>query len=354
MPDALFERLVSFRIDPPGVALSFAQRLAHENGWSLAFAQRAIAEYFRFVWLAMRAGHPVTPSPAVDEVWHLHLCYTRSYWDELCGQVLQRPLHHGPTRGGAAEDAKYVDWYARTLASYREHFGEPPADLWPAPSERFRGGIPRKVDARSHWVVSKVRVRALLGSGARVAAMAALLVLTVGCVDLSKPDSVAVLGFAMVGVFFLVGVVLMVVLGRSAQRRPVGGKQRRRGDAASGCGGAGGCGYAGGAFGPHGLHGHGAGMMGVPPLLPGHGGHGVHGQDAHGPGHGHGKADGAEHGHGHDHDHGGHGDGQSHGGGDAGAGGGDSGGGGGDSGGSSGCGGGGGGCGGGGGGGGGD
>lgn len=344
MPDALFDHLVSFRIDPPGVALSFAQRLAHENGWSQPFAERAIAEYFRFVWLAMRAGHPVTPSPAVDEVWHLHLCYTRSYWDELCEKVLPRPLHHGPTLGGAVEDAKYADWYARTLASYREHFGEPPADVWPAPGERFRGGIPRKVDARSHWVVSKARVSSLLGRGARMAAMAALLVLAVGCVDLSKPDSVALLGFGLVGAFFLFGVVMMVVLRRSAQRRQGGGLHRRRGDANSGCGGAGGCGFVGGAFGPHGLHGHGAGAMGVPPLLPGHDGRGGHGHGAHGHGHGHehGKPDGDAHGHGHDH--GGHGDGHGHGAGDAGTGGGDSGGGGGDSGGSSGCGGGGGGC----------
>ena len=333
MPDALFDRLVSFRIDPPGVALSFAQRLARENGWSLALAQRAIAEYFRFVWLAMRAGHPVTPSPVVDEVWHLHLCYTRSYWDELCGQVLQRPLHHGPTLGGAAEDAKYVDWYARTLASYREHFGEPPADVWPAPSERFRGGIPRKVDARSHWVVSKARVRSLLGRGARALALAALLLLTVGCVDLSNPDSVAALGFTLVGAFFLFGVLLMVVFARATRRRADAGPRRRR-DAGAGCGGAGGCGFHAGGVGP-GLHGFGAGAAGVPPFLPVHDGHGGSGHGA-----GHGKDDGEGHGHGHDH--GGHGDGHGQGGGDAGSGGGDSGGG--DGGGSSGCGGGGGGC----------
>ena len=342
MPDALFERLVSFRIDPPGVALSFAQRLAHENGWSLAFAQRAIAEYFRFVWLAMRAGHPVTPSPAVDEVWHLHLCYTQSYWEDLCAKVLPRPLHHGPTRGGAGEDAKYADWYARTLASYREHFGEPPADLWPAPSERFRGGIPRKVDARSHWVVSKARVRSLLAGGARVAAAAALLLLTVGCVDLSKPDSVMTLGITIVGGFFLFGIVMMVVFVRIAQRANRA-NPRRRADAKSGCGGAGGCGFPVGGLGLHGhghAHGHGSGLPPVLPVHDGHG-HGVHGHGAHGHGgdrdHGHG------HGHGHGNGHG-HGDGQGHGGDAGSSGGGDSGGGGGDSGGSSGCGGGGGGC----------
>ena len=117
MHDSLLSQLESFAVDVPDVDLSFTRRLARENGWSHAFAERAVREYLRFVWLAMRAGHPVTPSPAVDEVWHLHLCYTRSYWDELCGKVLGRPLHHQPTRGGAAEDAKFHDQYARTLAS---------------------------------------------------------------------------------------------------------------------------------------------------------------------------------------------------------------------------------------------
>ena len=78
---------------------------------------RAIEEYKRFVFLAMAAGHPVTPLDEVDQVWHLHLCYTRSYWEDLCGEVLRAPLHHGPTRGGAAERARFDDQYRRTLAS---------------------------------------------------------------------------------------------------------------------------------------------------------------------------------------------------------------------------------------------
>jgi hypothetical protein len=46
-------------------------------------------------------------------------------------------LHHGPTRGGAAESRKYRSWYDNTLESYRRYFGEPPQDLWPAAVERF-------------------------------------------------------------------------------------------------------------------------------------------------------------------------------------------------------------------------
>ena len=96
----LWQRIAAFEFDPVDAALPFSRRLARDNGWSDAFAQRAVEEYRRFVFLAMVAGHPVTPSDEVDQVWHLHLCYTRSYWEDLCGEVLPRPLHHGPTRGG--------------------------------------------------------------------------------------------------------------------------------------------------------------------------------------------------------------------------------------------------------------
>ena len=155
--DPLLGRLQALSLDAPGAALSFTQRLARENGWPLAFAGLVVAEYRRFLYLAVRAGHPVTPSDAVDQAWHLHLVYTDSYWNDLCGSILGRPLHHGPTRGGREEAAKYTDWYERTLASYRRIFGEqPPARVWPRSSERF-GEAPyfRRINTRRHWVIPK-------------------------------------------------------------------------------------------------------------------------------------------------------------------------------------------------------
>src|SRR5262245_63811110 len=107
----LYNRLMTFEIDEPGVELTFARRLARENGWDLLYAERVIAEYKRFLLLACEAGHVVSPSEDVDQAWHLHLTYTRSYWDGLCREVLGRPLHHGPTKGGAAEQAKFIDLY---------------------------------------------------------------------------------------------------------------------------------------------------------------------------------------------------------------------------------------------------
>ena len=134
----LWQRLEAFRVGRGDEALTFERRLARENGWTLAKAERVFAEYRRFVYLAMTAGHPVTPSEDVDQAWHLHLTYTRSYWHDLCRDTLGRDLHHGPTEGGRAEGAKFFDWYGRTLESYRRLFGEDPdPEVWPAPVARF-------------------------------------------------------------------------------------------------------------------------------------------------------------------------------------------------------------------------
>lgn len=140
----LWQALKGFVVDEPGAELTFVKRLAEENRWSLTFAERVFDEYKRFLYLAIAADHPASPSDAVDQVWHLHLAYTRSYWNELCGKILKRELHHLPTQGGRAENEKHSDLYTRTLKSYELTFGQmPPSDIWPSakqsslPKEKF-------------------------------------------------------------------------------------------------------------------------------------------------------------------------------------------------------------------------
>lgn len=134
----VWQRLALYSIGPDHAALSFAQRLARENGWSLPHAERVIEEYKRFCFLAMTAGHEVTPSDAVDQAWHLHLTYTRDYWERFCPEILGKPLHHGPTAGGDAERHRFFEQYALTLKAYEAAFGEaPPADLWPDARRRL-------------------------------------------------------------------------------------------------------------------------------------------------------------------------------------------------------------------------
>ncbi len=152
----LWERISAFELDDPDATLTFSGRLARENGWELEFALRAIEEYKRFMFLLCVSGHPCTPSDEVEQVWHLHLIYTRSYWQAFCGRVLGREIHHGPTLGGAEEHDKFTDQYERTKRSYTERFGHaPPMDLWPPGSTRFTRTNFKRVDLDAHWVLRK-------------------------------------------------------------------------------------------------------------------------------------------------------------------------------------------------------
>jgi hypothetical protein len=128
----LWARLETMEIDPPDATTRFHHRLKQYNKWTDEFAGRATKEYRRFLYLAARARHPVTPSDTVDQAWHLHLIYTRHYWEELCGKILGLQLHHEPSAGGAVESSKFERQYEQTIENYKAAFGEtPPADIWP-------------------------------------------------------------------------------------------------------------------------------------------------------------------------------------------------------------------------------
>ena len=133
----LYQRLQMYELHDPDHEIGFVDHLMRNNGWSHGFALRAIEEYKRFVFLAMVADHPVTPSDQIDQVWHLHLLYSDAYWNDFCPRVLGRPLHHQPARGGAEQRQHFQLLYRATIASYRTYFGDPPVDLWPPVDVRF-------------------------------------------------------------------------------------------------------------------------------------------------------------------------------------------------------------------------
>jgi len=255
-------RIQAFSPDEPGVAFPFSARLAEENGWTREHARRVLREYLRFVYLAMTAGHPVTPSLAVDEAWHLHLTYTRSYWEEMCGRVLGRPLHHDPTRGGSDEEAKFAGWYARTLATYRAAFGEePPAEIWPRP----------RAEAAPAPVAP---VRAARSGGVPLFAAALLAaVLTGACVGMDAGDV-----FTGTLVLVVVGMVTAYIVQERGRisRRPRGSGSDAGCSGLAG-GGDGGAGHGGSHHDGGGPHGGCSGHSGC----SGHGGCG-HGGCGHG------------------------------------------------------------------------
>ncbi|WP_029630536.1 TIGR04222 domain-containing membrane protein [Zavarzinella formosa] len=209
------KRIEQFEIDAPGVRLRFADRLARENGWTAQFARRVIAEYKRFCFLAMEAGHPVTPSEQIDQAWHLHLVYTRNYWEDFCPNALGQPLHHGPTKGGEAESHKHHDWYEKTRASYQRLFGEaPPTDIWPSAADRFHHDPAcRRVNWKENWVVPKRPVRA----GLKFAVAGVALMAVIGCAP-DAPNPLDWKGedflflYAGLGVAFMIWNVLVRLL----------------------------------------------------------------------------------------------------------------------------------------------
>jgi uncharacterized protein (TIGR04222 family) len=216
----LWQQLEAFAFDPPTARLTFAARLAKENGWTDDYARRVIEEYRRFLFLAQTAGHPVSPSEDVDQAWHLHLTYSKSYWEDLCGKVLGQPFHHMPAQGDDGEPARLREWYRNTLASYRRLFGEaPPRDIWPDVEERFAATTHVRVNRQRHWVLPKPRRAGIIGA----ICVTLVALLATGCGqnvflaiggpwDLSGPEFLLL--YAGLSVFVLLVVLMARYLGR--------------------------------------------------------------------------------------------------------------------------------------------
>jgi hypothetical protein len=244
--DVLWEKISSFEFDAPEAILPFSYRLARDHFWSEEYTQRVLKEYLRFVYLAATTTETLTPSNDVDEAWHLHLSYTRSYWDDLCKNILDRPLHHDPTEGGPDASKFYEQCYAKTLERYRLVFEEdPPADIWPDAATRFspeRGY--RTVSLDRYWMV-----RRLFGTKAGKAVWAVFslsLLVTLFFVGQSiSPNNVLVSVFLVGGGMYALdkaanflfdGPAPFVITAEFALTGEASG------DGGDGCGGCGGCG----------------------------------------------------------------------------------------------------------------
>jgi hypothetical protein len=129
----LYSKICEFQLDDPAAVYKLSTKLAWEYHWTEIYTLRAIHEYKKFVFLATIQAQIVSPSTTIDRVWHQHLLYTHSYWQDFCGEVLKKPLHHYPGGGGTAELARDRQRYQSTLELYQSYFGEPPTDIWDSP-----------------------------------------------------------------------------------------------------------------------------------------------------------------------------------------------------------------------------
>ncbi len=151
----IWQALNDYQFDDPEAEFSFTDRLARENGWDFDYALRATDEYKKFIFLIAYSGHPCTPSDEVDQVWHLHLLYTQSYWKEMCDGILGMEIHHGPTKG-ISQRSDFEDYYAQTKSSYHQFFEEDtPKDIWPDASVRFKYTNFRRVNIHLNNISKK-------------------------------------------------------------------------------------------------------------------------------------------------------------------------------------------------------
>lgn len=154
--EELWLKLSTLQITPPHYSLTFEARLAREQSWSLDRSFAVVEEYRRFLFLLLTCSHPVTPSEDVDAAWHLHLLYTRSYYEHLCLEIAGYVIHHQPTEGGPSEGLKFREWYQKTLDSYSARFGDPPKDIWPDTDRRFvNAGAGHWFNPTSHLLIPR-------------------------------------------------------------------------------------------------------------------------------------------------------------------------------------------------------
>jgi len=129
MLDPKLNMLTEYKLGGPESEL-FILKIQQKTGWSKDFSLGAIDEYKRFIYLTTVSKSALTPSVAVDEVWHLHLTFSRCYWGTLCKKILADELHHEPAT--SSELGKTQNQYRQTLELYHRYFDRtPPGKYWP-------------------------------------------------------------------------------------------------------------------------------------------------------------------------------------------------------------------------------
>lgn len=121
----LWNKLENFQFDE-----GFVQRLAREKNIPLSFAEKVVEEYRKFMFLCATMDTMATPSYWVDECWHLHLIYTRSYWEGIC-KIIGKPIHHNPGNQKEIDRGDFFRAFQTTIKAYEAQWGvKPSGSVW--------------------------------------------------------------------------------------------------------------------------------------------------------------------------------------------------------------------------------
>jgi hypothetical protein len=101
-------------------------RIAKEHDYSLKYAEGALKEAKRMLYLYAISRETVSPSELIDMAWHEMLMFTRWY-REFC-DFIGCFVHHDPTEGVPDGGKTYL----KTKENYKKFFGiEPDYQYWP-------------------------------------------------------------------------------------------------------------------------------------------------------------------------------------------------------------------------------
>lgn len=152
----LWRKIENIEFDTLAVGKTFSEHLAAENGWTLSFADRAIREYKKFMYLRSITDRNLVPSDVVEQVWRLHLSDTRHYWGTFC-KIAGKQLHHNPVGENSADNDNAVSAYDYTKSFYKEEFQRSPrSEFWPESSapEALNPAMER-VDRSKYLILQK-------------------------------------------------------------------------------------------------------------------------------------------------------------------------------------------------------
>jgi hypothetical protein len=110
---------------------AFADKISRKHQCSLSYAIKAVNEYKKFLYLAVISDFHVTPSQAIDKVWHEHILFTQAY-SIFCKEIIEYELNHHPELLPVEEQTeRYHAQYLSTIELYIKEFGKlPPANVW--------------------------------------------------------------------------------------------------------------------------------------------------------------------------------------------------------------------------------
>lgn len=98
------------------------------KGWDKQRADLAVDWYKRFLAVRAEGYVGLVPTLDIDEIWHLHILYTKDYRQD-CDRIFGRYLDHQPSDGSSETKKKLRAGFQKTTHLFKVYFNEVPPTL---------------------------------------------------------------------------------------------------------------------------------------------------------------------------------------------------------------------------------